>query len=256
MKIRLTIVVLGMALVFLPNALLGGEMEFISIPKGIFEMGDPNGNANEKPLHPVVITKDFEIQKTEVTQEQWYSVMGDNPSYFKGGEEDRSKLGNNPDHPVENVSWNGVLEFISKLNEKNDGYHYRLPTEAEWEYAARAGTKTAYSFSEGEDLSGYGWYSNNSEKQSHPVARKKPNSFGLYDVHGNVWEWVSDWYGAYSSERVMDPPGPSSGTYHVIRGGGWFNAPKFLRSASRVGLTPDVRGSDVGLRMLRQKRNL
>lgn len=252
MKIR--IVVLGMMFVFLPNALLGGEMEFIPISSGTFEMGDSNGSSNEKPLHPVVIGKAFEIQKTEVTQEQWYSVMGDNPSYFKGGEEDRNKLGNNPDHPVENVNWNMVQEFISKLNEKNDGYHYRLPTEAEWEYAARGGTKTAYSFgNEEERLSEYGWYSNNSEKQNHPVARKKTNPFGLYDVHGNVWEWVSDWYGAYPSGRVSDPQGPSSGSYHVIRGGGWFNGSKYLRSAKRVGLTPDGRGSDVGLRVVRVK---
>ncbi len=239
--------------VFLPHPLLGGEMEFISIPGGIFDMGDSNGSSNEKPLHSVVITKGFEIQKTEVTQEQWYGVMGYNPSYFKGGEEDRNKLGNNPDHPVENVTWNDVPQFISKLNEKNDGYRYRLPTEAEWEYVARGGTKTPYSFRDGEDLSEYGWHSQNSGKQSQPAAQKNPNPFGLYDVHGNVWEWVSDWYGAYPSGRVTDPQGPLSGSYRVIRGGSWFNGEKYLRSASRVGITPDGRGSDIGFRVIRVK---
>jgi formylglycine-generating enzyme required for sulfatase activity len=187
--------------------------------------------------------------------------MGYNRSFFKGGEEDVNKLGNNPDYPVENVSWNMAQEFISKLNEKNDGFYYRLPTEAEWEYAARAGTKTAYSFGDNAALlKEHGWHNENSSKTTHPVAscptseKAKPNGFGLYDIHGNVWEWVSDGYGAYPSERVMDPPGPSSGSYHVVRGGSWFNAPKFLRSASRVGLTPDTRGSDVGLRMVRVKK--
>lgn len=238
------------------------NMEFVTIPTGAFEMGDPNGDSDE-PLHTVVSTKEFEILKTEVTQGEWFEVMRYNPSFFKGGEGDREKLGKNPDHPVENLSWNEIQEFIARLNERKDGYRYRLPTEAEWEYAARAGTTTTYFFGDDEALlSEYGWFSLN---QTYPVAQKKPNAFGLYDMHGNVWEWVldpysSDYSEAVSQERAAEvQASPPLGLYYVIRGGSSFDKPRRLRSANRERITPDGRTENnpgvtgVGFRLLRTK---
>lgn len=238
------------------------KMEFANIPQMAFEMGDPNGDSDE-PLHTVVLTQEFKILKTEVTQRQWFEVMGYNPSSFKGGEGDRNKLGNNPDHPVENVSWNEIQEFIVKLNERKDGYRYRLPTEAEWEYAARAGTTTTYFFGDDEALlSEYGWFSLG---QTYPVAQKKPNSLGLFDMHGNVWEWVLDPYSrdyseAVSQERAAEVQASSPlGLYYVIRGGSSFDKPRRLRSANRERITPDGRTENnpgvtgVGFRLLRTK---
>lgn len=238
------------------------KMEFATIPTGTFEMGDPNGDIDE-PLHAVVLTQEFEILKTEVTQGQWFEVMKYNPSSFKGGEKDRKKLGNNSDHPVETVSWNEIQEFIAKLNERKDGYRYRLPTEAEWEYAARAGTTTTYFFGDDEALlSEYGWFS---LSQTYPVAQKKPNSFGLYDMHGNVWEWALDPYSrdyseAVSQERAEEVQASSPlGLYYVIRGGSSFDKPRRLRSANRERITPDGQTESnpgvtgVGFRLLRIK---
>ena len=249
--------ILIMALFTIPISLSADE-KFIKIPKGIFEMGSNDGHnyISERPVHTVVISGDFETGVTEVTQRQWFEVMGHNPSYFKGGEEDQSKLGNNPDHPVENVSWNGVQEFIAKLNGENDGYVYRLPTEAEWEYAARGGTKTSYSFGDDEKLlPEYGWFSGNSWDQTHKVGTLKPNPFGLYDMHGNVWEWVSDWYKEYQSGIVIDPQGPLSGSARVFRGGSWRGSPQYLRSAGRDFDSPGYRYDGLGFRLLRTKKN-
>ncbi|MCL2122613.1 MAG: formylglycine-generating enzyme family protein, partial [Desulfovibrionaceae bacterium] len=160
-------------------------IKFVLIPAGSFLMGSDARALNEKPPHRVHISKPFYLGKFEVTQEQWQAVMGNNPSRFKG-----------PDNPVEGVSWEDVREFIQRLNEKEGHRRYRLPTEAEWEYAARGGTSSRWSF--GDDaglLDQYAWYKDNSEDTTHPVGQKKSNPWGLHDMHGNVFEWVQDWYG-------------------------------------------------------------
>jgi formylglycine-generating enzyme required for sulfatase activity len=162
--------------------------------------------------------------------------MGSNPSGFKG-----------PNRPVEQVSWNDAQEFIAKLNAKNDGYRYRLPTEAEWEYAARAGTTGAYAG----DLDAMGWYDKNSGGKTHLVATKTANAWGLYDMHGNVWEWVQDWYGDYSAVAVTDPVGPNTGSFRVYRGGSWSNWAQYCRSALRDFHSPDIRYNNLGFRLLR-----
>jgi formylglycine-generating enzyme required for sulfatase activity len=156
-------------------------MDFVLIPAGKFMMGSDTGDNDEKPVHEVRISKPFYLGKYEVTQGQWQAVLGNNPSNFKG----------DANLPVGNVSWEDVQEFIRKLNAKEGGTKYRLPTEAEWEYAARAGTTTAYSY--GNDVSQlkeYAWYAENAGGKTHPVGQKEPNAWGLHDKHGNVWEWV------------------------------------------------------------------
>jgi formylglycine-generating enzyme required for sulfatase activity len=220
-------------------------MEFVLIPSGSFTMGaDKNfedASDNETPQHRVRISQSFYLGKYEVTQAQWEAVMGNNPSKFRG----RS-------NPVERVSWNDVQEFIRRLNERAGHARYRLPTEAEWEYAARAGTTDAYSF--GDDayyLGRYAWHDGNSGEETHPVGRKRPNAWGLYDMHGNVWEWVQDWYGEryYSHSPGVDPKGPPSGSYRVERGGGWDYSARFCRAAYRYGITPNSRVGNFGFRL-------
>ena len=175
-------------------------MEFVKIAPGEFMMGcstsDSECQGDEKPAHRVQITKPFEIGKYEVTQAQWQAVMGSNPSTIKGD-----------DHPVETISKQEAQDFLAKLTARNDGYRYRLPTEAEWEYAARAGAPTPVPLDE------VAWYAANSDDQTHPVGQKKPNAWGLYDTLGNVREWVSDQYAMnfYSNSPLADPTGPPSG---------------------------------------------
>jgi formylglycine-generating enzyme required for sulfatase activity len=197
---------------------------------------------DEHPLHSVKITKPFYLQTTEVSQAQWKEVMGDNPSFFKD-------CGH--DCPVEEVSWDDAQKFISKLNQMEGTNKYRLPTEAEWEYACRAGTKTTYSFDEVDKLGEYAWYAANSGGQTHPVGTKKPNAWGLYDMHGNVWEWCQDWYGDYPSDSVVDPKGSDSGQYRVLRGGSWYYAAGRIRSAIRSGFNPDSPSISFGFRVAR-----
>ncbi|GHU35956.1 hypothetical protein AGMMS50256_31890 [Betaproteobacteria bacterium] len=218
--------------------------EFILIPAGSFTMGADkkfeDASSNETPQHRVTISKPFYLGKYEVTQAEWVAVMGNNPSEFKG----RS-------NPVDNVSWDDVQSFIQRLNAK-EGKKYRLPTEAEWEYAARAGTKSAYSF--GDDagqLGQYAWYEGNSGDQTCPVGQKQPNPWGLYDMHGNVWEWVNDWYkdSYYGSSPSTDPAGPSGGDLHVLRGGSWHYFAGTLRSAYRRSRAPDRRNENFGFRL-------
>src|SRR5262245_49948774 len=186
------------------------EMQFVKIAPGEFMMGcsvgDIDCNDDERPIHRVQITKSFEIGKYEVTQAQWQAVMASNPSTIKGD-----------DHPVETISKNEAHDFLNKLNERNDGYHYRLPTEAEWEYAARAGTTEPYAGR----LDEIAWYAGNSEDETHPVGKKKPNAWGLYDMQGNVRELVSDWYARdyYSRSLVADPTGPAPGEQRGFPGG-------------------------------------
>ena len=205
-------------------------------------MGSNGGHDHEKPVHTVRISTPFYLGQYEVTQGQWQAIMGDNPSRFRGD----VKL------PVESVSWEDVQEFIRRLNTREGGSRYRLPTEAEWEYAARAGTTTAYSF--GDDpgrLGDYAWFADNAGDRTHPVGQKNPNPWGLYDMHGNVWEWVQDWHGAYAAGAAVDPAGPSSGSNRVNRGGGWNGDAVYCRSARRSYGAAGNRSGNLGLRLLR-----
>jgi formylglycine-generating enzyme required for sulfatase activity len=220
-------------------------MEFVLIPSGSFMMGsDSNieqGYSNEKPRHKVTISQPFYLGKYVVTQEQWVAVMGNNPSKFKGRT-----------NPVEQVSWDETQEFIRLLHAKEGHNRYRLPTEAEWEYAARAGTSSAYFFGNDKNaLSDYAWYNNNSGGATHPVGQKQPNAWGLYDVHGNVWEWVADWYEEEydANGPETDPKGPSSASARVDRGGGWGSGAGLCRSAARARGAPGLRLNNIGFRL-------
>ncbi|MBP2678602.1 MAG: protein 3-oxoalanine-rating enzyme family protein [Deltaproteobacteria bacterium] len=216
-------------------------MEFVSVKGGCYQMGDTFGvgDGDERPAHEVCIS-DFHIGKFEVTQGEWEKVMGGNPSYFKKG----------PRYPVEQVSWNDAQEFLRKMN-ATSGKQYRLPTEAEWEYAARSGGKLEKyaGFSDLPDLESYAWYEKNAGGSTHPVGGKKPNGLGLYDMTGNVFEWVHDWKGNYSSSSRDDPQGPSSGSYRVLRGGSWNYIPRLLRASARNLHPPDARLSSYGFRV-------
>jgi formylglycine-generating enzyme required for sulfatase activity len=219
------------------------SMKLVLIPAGKFLMGSPDGEPNrfpdEGPQHEVTISKPFYMGVYTVTQEQYEQVMGKNPSSFKG-----------PQNPVETVSWDDAVEFCKKLSQKR-GRAVSLPTEAQWEYACRAGSKSRFSFGDDDDkLGDYAWYWKNSDSKTHPVGQKKPNDFGLYDMHGNVWQWCSDWYTeSYANAGKTDPTGPASGSIRVLRGGSWCHYPLICRSAYRYGLTPDLRGSLIGFRV-------
>ena len=228
---------------------------FMLIPAGTFTMGspvdEPGRSDNEGPRHGVTITEPFYMQQTEVTQAQWEAVMGSNPSYFFEC----------PTCPVETVSWNDAREFVTKMNARGEGT-YGLPTEAQWEYAARAGTTTPFYNGEitelecGDEpnLDLIGWYCSCFE--THPAAQKAPNAWGLYDMSGNVYEWCSDWYAEdyYSVSPTEDPQGPSTGSYRVFRGGGWHSLAQNCRSAHRFNLTMDSRYFNVGFRLVHYPR--
>ena len=208
--------------------------------------GESKRYEREHPSHKVAIKSAFYLQSTAVTQEQWKMVMGDNPSVLKGAGEDC---------PVENVSWDDAQRFIEKLKETEGVSEYRLPTEAEWEYACRAGTTTEFSFGDNaKELGEYTWYIDNSKNTTHPVGQKKPNQWGLYDMHGNLGEWVEDdWHDGYNrapnDERAwIDLP---RGSFRVIRGGSWIRNVLFCRSAFRDSISPDSRYYDVGFRLSR-----
>lgn len=215
-------------------------MKFVLIPAGSFMMGEGS------EMHQVTISKPFYMQTTEVTEGQWQRVMGNNPSRFKdcGG-----------DCPVEQVSWNDAQEFIRKLNGLEGTDNYRLPTEAQWEYASRSGGKNEEwaGTSNGSSLGSYAWYNANSGSKTHPVARKQPNGLGLFDTSGNVWEWVQDWKGNDPAGSVTDPSGPSSGSSRVLRGGSWLDNARLCRSSRRYGYDPDLRYSSLGFRLLRTR---
>ncbi len=225
----------------------GVKMEFVLIRPGTFMMGSAAKPVHDVPVHKVTITKPFYIGKYEVTQAQWKELTGANPSTFKDGPDaDR--------RPVETVSWTDIQEkFMPKLAEKlPEGFVPRLPTEAEWEYSCRAGTTTLYCF--GDDpakLDEYGWYEGNSGKMTHPVGEKKPNAWGLYDMHGNVWEWCSDWKVDYRPEDATDPTGPETGDNKANRGGSWYFKDFYCRSARRSLNEPKTtRGGNIGFRVL------
>jgi formylglycine-generating enzyme required for sulfatase activity len=217
-------------------------MKLVLITKGTFMMGSPEseeGRKENETQHKVTISKDYYLGVYEVTQAQYEKVMGKNPSSFPV-----AKVGNeNADLPVENVSWNDAVEFCKKLSdlpeEKKAGREYRLPTEAEWEYGCRAGSKTAYAFDDEEGLlPEYGWFNRKSSGRTHTVGLLEPNAWGLYDMHGNVWEWCSDRYGDYPKGAVSDPSGPKEGSYRVIRGGCWGSDAAICRSAIRYWFVP------------------
>ena len=230
-------------------------MTFAYISPGRFTMGSPECEPNrqeDESQHLVTLTQGFYMQTTEVTQGQWKAVMGTNPSGF-------DTCGD--DCPVENVSWDDIQAFIVQLNSLGDGV-YRLPTEAEWEYVARAGS--ALAFANGDivavspdtceldaHLEDVGWYCSNSGDTTHSVAKKTANAWGLYDVYGNVWEWCEDRYGTYPPGSAIDPTGPSTGLSQVVRGGSWHNAARGCRSANRRGVAPDARDDIFGVRLVR-----
>ena len=228
-------------------------MKLVLIPKGTFMMGSPEsekGRKENETQHKVTISKDYYLGVYEVTQAQYEKVMGKNPSSFQG-----AKVGNeNADLPVENVSWDDTVEFCKKLSdlpeEKKAGRLYRLPTEAEWEYACRAGSKTAYAFDDEEGLlPEYGWFKRNSSDRTHTVGLLEPNAWGLYDMHGNVWECCSDRYGDYPKGAVSDPSGPKVGSYRVYRGGSCYGVAADCRSANRNRRVPSDRDSNDGFRL-------
>jgi len=230
-------------------------MNFVLIPAGSFMMGSPPdepGRGDDERQHRVTLTKAFYMGVTEVTQRQWQQIMGKNPSHFQDC---------GADCPVESVSWNDCQQFVQRLNQLEGGHRYRLPTEAEWEYACRAGNITAFAngsitetgCSYDANLDVMGWYHGNSGKQPHPVAQRKSNAFGLYDMHGNIWEWCQDWYGIYPSGHVSDPTGPLSGSYRVLRGGGWHEDVEGCRSAIRLGCSPGSRSGTLGFRLARTR---
>ena len=223
----------------------GVSMRFRWCPPGTFMMGSPvaeGGHAQDEVRHRVRLTKGFWMGETEVSQRQWKALMGSNPS-------NPARL----DNPVVNVSWNDCVAFMQKANALL-GCTMRLPTEAEWEYACRAGTNGPYAGTGA--LDEMGWYSGGryGEAQvsasSHPVGKKRPNAWGLYDMHGNVWEWCSDWYGPYPAEDVTDPVGPASGKLRVRRGGSWQDEAAACRSAYRFVFAPDSRHSLLGFRVV------
>jgi len=215
------------------------------IPAGEFTMGSPEDeldrDPDEGPTRRVTITRPFYIGSHEVTQEQFEKLMEANPSHFRGG-----------NRPVDSVLWEEAVEFCRRLSQREERT-YRLPTEAEWEYAARADTSTRWSFGDAEkQLKKHAWYAANSKLKTQPVGRRNANPWGLHDVHGNVWEWCSDWYAAdtYRRASAVDPTGPSAGSYRVYRGGGWLHTARQCRSANRPGYPPGYRASYLGFRIL------
>jgi len=232
----------------------GVKLEMVLVPAGEFLMGSPDADKDardeEKPQHRVRITRPFYLGKYPVTQEQWEVVMAANPSNFKGAK-----------NPVESVGWDDCRQFIDKLNKIIDklnkkphpgGGKFQLPSEAQWEYACRAGTASRYGFGDDEDSVGdYAWYLANSGDRPNPVGQKKPNAFGLFDMHGNVGEWCEDWYGEryYAESTRDDPTGPARGSTRVNRGGGWDRPARYCRSAFRSYYVPGFRLNFVGLRL-------
>ena len=216
----------------------GVSFKMIKVEGGTFQMGSENGYDWEKPVHSVTLSG-YYIGETEVTQEMWQAVMGSNPSEFKGD-----------NLPVERVSWDDCQKFISKLNQKT-GRRFALPTEAQWEFAARGGNKSqGYKYSGSNNIHDVAWYWDNSSEQTHPVGTKMANELGLYDMSGNVEEWCADWYDDYSSSSQTDPVGPSTGSYRVLRGGSWGSYASYCRSSNRHFSNPAGRNYYYGFRLV------
>jgi formylglycine-generating enzyme required for sulfatase activity len=220
-------------------------MQFVLIPAGTFMMGADKDFAEasdyEQPRHQVTISKPFYLGVYNVTQKDWTAVMGNNPSKCRG-----------EDNPVETVSWKDIQDFIKRLNQKEGHSRYRLPTEAEWEYAARAGSTSTYFFGDDKSqLGDYAWYYANSGDETHPVGQKRPNAWGLYDILGNVFEWTGDWWGDtyYAKSPSSDPTGPTSGAARVLRSCGWGGGPWDCRSSVRGRGEPADRHQFFGFRL-------
>ena len=223
------------------------NFEWVDILSGTFWMGSfyEEIGDNEHPRHKVSISKEFQMLKFEVKQAQWEEVMGSNPSSFSGD-----------NNPVERVSWNDSQSFISRLNKLDHDYAYRLPTEAEWEYASRAGSNTTYSYgNDSAQLKEYAWYVYDSNDRTHPVGQKQPNAWGLYDMHGNVWEWCQDWFDRdyYENSPNTDPQGPASGYSRILRGGSWSHDADICRSANRHHQPPIFGHNNYGFRLVREE---
>jgi formylglycine-generating enzyme required for sulfatase activity len=225
-------------------------MELVAIPAGTFQMGSPAGEKErneEERMHEVRISKPFYMGKYPVTQEQYEAVTGLNPSRFK-----------NSKNPVEQIYHKDAQAFCEKVNDlplvKSKlpaGYSVQLPTEAQWEYACRAGTKTSYySGDSDKDLGDYAWFKENSDNRAHPVGEKKPNAWGLYDMNGNVYCWCRDWKAAYTPGKQIDPEGPANGHEYVTRSGTWYWGSGDCRSARRTSHAPDFTGPDFGFRVV------
>jgi formylglycine-generating enzyme required for sulfatase activity len=219
-------------------------MEFVLISSGGFRMGSSSDDADEKPVHEVIITKDFYMGKFEVTQDQWRRVMG--ATQRQQNAYRREFLGEGANYPIYDVTWNSAQEFIRRLNRSRDGNTYRLPTEAEWEYACGAGKPRMI---DGPALDQIAWYGRNSGNLTHPVGTKQPNAFGLYDMLGNVWEWCQDWYDEnyYQNSPGKDPLGPATGKSRVYRGGDYWGQSPRCENRDWGGLT----GGNTGLNGLR-----
>jgi formylglycine-generating enzyme required for sulfatase activity len=223
------------------------KIRFAWCPSGQFKMGsaqDAPGSERNETQFDVSLSRGFWLQQTELAQVHYEALMGANPSTFPGA-----------DHPVESLSHEDAIEFCRRLSElppeKNSGNVYRLPTEAEWEYACRAGSTTAFSFGDDEALLGeYGWFAGNAERTTHAVGGRKPNAWGLHDMHGNVAEWCSDFYADYPAGPVTDPRGPESGGQVSIRGGGWFFVAQHARSAHRDAYQPEAKYAGLGFRLV------
>jgi formylglycine-generating enzyme required for sulfatase activity len=213
------------------------------IKPGEFMMGSPKsewGRANESPQYPVTLTQGYWLADSQVTQELWTSIAGKNPSRVPGDT-----------NPVEQISWSECLKWLPNVLEKVPTLQLSLPTEAQWEYACRAGSTSAYCFGDDpKELPKYGWFRENSKRKTHPVKQLQPNGWGLYDMHGNVWEWCSDWYGDYAASAQSDPTGPTKGSFRVIRGGCWNSPARDLRSACRFRFDPGSRYVNLGFRLL------
>jgi formylglycine-generating enzyme required for sulfatase activity len=229
------------------------------IPPGTFRMGSPTNEVdrsdNEGPQTAVIISRGFWMGKYEVTQGEYEAVMGSNPSYFQP-----PAATANTNRPVEQVTWYNATNYCAALTQRErlagrvaTNAVYRLPTEAEWEYAGRGWTSTRFSY--GDDigytnLTNYAWYVDNSGDTTHPAGEKLPNPWGLYDMHGNVWEWCQDWYGDYAGGIAVDPRGPDTGSLRVIRGGGWSGNAGYCRSAFRYFNYPGGRADFIGFRVV------
>jgi len=244
------------------------KLTMLPIKPGSFMMGSTYGDSDEKPVHKVTLTKSFWMGCTEVTQAQWSTVMGADPSRFKGDA-----------NPVDSVSWNDCVEFCKKLTAReraagriSDEFEYRLPTEAEWEYCARGGAKSkGFKYGGSDNLDDVAWYYENSGDQrlnddnwsfskfksnnckTHPVAQKRANELGLYDMSGNVWEWCGDKFGYYTSDAQVDPTGPKSSRLRVFCGGSWRDDDGRCRVSYRLRHTPVVKNDCIGLRIVRAR---
>ena len=220
----------------------GVSFTMVYVKGGTFTMGatseQTEADDDEKPTHNVTLS-DYYIGQTEVTQQLWQAVMGNNPSRFTGDSR----------RPVEQVSWDDCQNFIRELN-RITGQKFHLPTEAQWEYAARGGSKSSHTkYSGSHNIGNVAWYDGNSGNTTHPVATKQANELGIYDMSGNVWEWCADWYGTYGNNAQTNPTGPTSGQGRVLRGGGWFSGARICRSSNRYGFDPSFRDDDNGLRL-------